>query len=244
MLQWKLRRLAARVLRVLERHAGLDPALGSFQGTLGLAAQGFIDTYDGLRALGVTADRELAQGKQAVELLGTKLISYSAQIEATGKIEGFKRTDYDGAASVPDDVISDAEVFVDVVKRQVDDDPESLPMAQSMLDDMVAALEAAKKEWAEADGLRADYRALLEQNRENAKMLSGLLVAFRKALGRILGRAHPDYQTLRANKVDRMVLEEGEEEGLPEHLLPPPAENADVAPETPETEDEDLAEAG
>ena len=68
--------------------------------------------------------------------------------------------------------------------------------------------------------MKAEYRMLLEENRKNAQLLSDLLVAFRRALARIIGSSHPDYQTLRANRIKRDVLEEGEAEDLPEHLVP------------------------
>ena len=80
--------------------------------------------------------------------------------------------DYDGASGVPDDVISDAEVLLDVIKKQLELDPESLPMGQAIVDDMSVAVDNASKEWSEADDIKNEYRTLLEQNRDNGQALS------------------------------------------------------------------------
>ena len=45
---WKLRRLADRTLRVLERKSASTPALAAFKDTLIPKTQAFIAAYDGL----------------------------------------------------------------------------------------------------------------------------------------------------------------------------------------------------
>jgi hypothetical protein len=233
------------VLRVLERHGDSDPAIAAFSQGLMEAAEGFIETYDALRLLGIKLDREMIEGKEKVDVLSTKLASYVTVVDTMGAIEGFDREEFDASPNVPDDVISDAVSFLDAIQAQMELDPESVPNGQAITDDLTVALEEAQVEWKEADGVKNEHRAILEQNRENARALSSLLVGFRRVLGRSLGRSHPDYQTLRAAKIDRDVLEDGEEEGLPEHLVP--AGEGEVESEggnESENDDTDMAEAG
>lgn len=225
---WKLRRLAPRAKRVLDRHKDRQAALQAYLLTLLPAADAFMDTYDRLRTLTATRGQELAQGKAAVATVVDKMASWAAQLGAIGAIEDFDPRDFGDNPAVPDDVLSDADALVDIVQTQLETEPESIPFGQALIDDMVPAVESAKQEWVEATGLKSDHQELVNQNRENARVLSGLLVAFRRSIARVLGRNHPDYQTLRATKIDREVLEDGEADDLPPHLIPHAEGDADA----------------
>lgn len=235
---WKLRRLAPRALRVLERHKALDAAIAAYEHTLQPAAAAYMDTYDRLRTMNVTQAHELDQGKRAIAALANKLSSWSAQIAATGVIKGFKRTEYADTPDVPDDVMSDAESFMAVVTEQVALDPESLPYADSLIADVNATLELAKAEWKEASDVRSAWMMLVDENRNNAREFANALVGFRQTLLRTIGRKHPDYQSLRSNKIDRAVLEDGEANDLPEELVP----ESQVDTEVPGAQKEDDGE--
>lgn len=72
---WKLRRLAPRVLRIIERHKDLEPSLLTNTQTLAAAAVALISTYDRLRPLETTRRLELKQSRAAIETLHGKMAS-------------------------------------------------------------------------------------------------------------------------------------------------------------------------
>lgn len=80
---------------------------------------------------------------------------------------------------VGDDVISVAQSLLQVVQDHMDANLETLPQGPGLPTDVAAALETARTEWLEAEGLKSEYQKLVEENRTNAQRFSDLLVAFR-----------------------------------------------------------------
>jgi hypothetical protein len=217
---WKLRRLAPRLLRVLERHAARDPSLGAYLLTLKPTAELFISVFDLLEILETERALELGQGKAAVEVLIRSMNAWAGQVAGTKAIPGFVASAYGASPDVPDDTIKDAERLLGTVKKHHELDPEAMPFAPALLEDLGAALEKARVEWSQAEAIKSQHQDLVVKNRENAEKFSDLLISFRRALATFVGRSHPDYQTLRSSRIAREVLEEGEAADLPPSLIP------------------------
>lgn len=182
-----------------------------------------METYDRIRLVETNRSKELVEGRAAVDALHRKVSTWAGHLDAGKSILGFDKRTYGDRPEVADDVISDAQSLLQVVQDHMDANSESLPQGPDLISDVSAALETARKEWLEAEGLKSEYQELVEDNRTNAQRFSDYLVAFRQSLASELGRQHPDFQALRAAKISRNVLEDGEAEDLPPSLIPPAA---------------------
>ena len=214
--QWKLRRLGPRAVRVLERHKDKADSLAAFEAPLTEANAKYKESYDRLRVLEASRATELAEGKKTVQELYKKMRGWVSIVAMNGQISGFDAGSYGDNPGVMDDVIHDAEALIELVT----DHAESVPSSDALLAELSQALQIATTEWTEAESLGQEYQEIVKQNRVNANNLHDILVAFRSTLASVIGRADPDYQRLRSSKIDRTVLEEGEEEDLPENLIP------------------------
>ena len=244
--QWKNRRLAARALRVIERHKEADPTLASYEATLKPAAEAFIASYDKLRVVSRRRTTELKEGKAAVDALGRSLRSWAGQIEALQLIGGFRANDYGDSPDVPDDVIADAASFMDLLSAHSEINPDSVPYLESLTTDITAKLELARVEWREAEVANTEYKGFVEQNRTAESGLSAHLIAFRRSLANVLGTSHPDYQMLRAKRVKKTDPEDGStpEETAEDGTTPPAATTgADADDEADEAVGVDAAPA-
>lgn len=228
-IHWKLRRLGERALRVLARNMSKAKSLSAYEELLLTAVTSYNTTYDRLRVLETERATELRQGHESVAKLGKTLRGWLAIMEVNESIQGFDASEF-SSMEVPDDILHDAQVFLDLVAKHA----QTLPNADVLTQEISEALTVAKKEWSEAEALRLEYQDLVEENRENADRLQDVLVAFRKTLAQTIGRQSPDYQRLRASRIRRDVYEPGEEQ------LPEPSAS-DPSPDASENEEDDDA---
>jgi hypothetical protein len=196
--QWKQRRLASRALRILDRHQGKSLAVAAFQPTLGQSAAAFIAAYDQLKAFSTTRSGRMELGRTATVKLLKLLRAWTAV--AQPQVPGFDRSEYGDKPAVPDDVISDAEHFLQTVDQHNTQSEAPLAFTDDLEQELLPAIEAAKTEWASAGLSRADHNELMAVVREASRAFAIDLVAFRQTLQAIIGRGHPDYQKLRTAK--------------------------------------------
>ena len=239
---WKLRRLAARCLRVHERHAAAAPVIGGYTTTLVPVVSDFIAAYDRLHVLDQSRSDEIAEGHESIKKLVDKSLGWLAQVVATGAIDGIKSGDFFRHPEVPDDVLRDAKRMLDLVRQQAEKDPESVPYAAALLEDVMPTYEAAEAEWTEAEGMRREHRSQIELVRDTAEKFNQILIGFRRSLARVIGKGHPDYQALRSMKIDRSQAEEDDEAVEPANTVDAPQvgeDELDLA--TPQEADESAA---
>jgi hypothetical protein len=196
--QWKLRRLAARVLRVQDRQRDTEPALAAFDHTLVPATEEFIVAYGRVSAYATRRAQEHREGKTSIAALGKKTRVWAVVVAVdTGT---FKASDLGKKPDVPDAVIADAEVLMKFARGYKTAAGKKLPYLASLEEDLGAAIAEAKKEWDEAETAASDYNALRRQAHDAAYRFERHLIAYRRALKTVIGRAHPDYQKLRAKR--------------------------------------------
>jgi hypothetical protein len=235
-IQWKQRRLASRALRILDRHQGKSLAVAAYQPTLGHSAAAFVAAYDQLKAFSTTRSGRMEQGRTATVRLLKLLRAWTAV--AQPQVPGFDRSTFGDKPAVPDDVISDAEHFVQIIEQHNAEAQGPLGFTDGLMQELLPAIEAAKTEWSSAGLSRADHNELLAVVREASGAFSVDLVAFRQTLLAIIGRGHPDYQKLR---VARARTDDDDDDAVAASL-PEGAGEIDEDPEEEEGE-VDLARA-
>jgi len=196
--QWKLRRLAARVLRVQVRQRDKEPALAAFDHTLVPATEEFIVAYGKVSTYASSRAQEHREGKTAIAALGKKTRVWAVVVAVD--IGPFKASELGKRPDVPDAVIADAEVLLKMARGHKGPDGKKLPYLESLEKDLGAAIAEAKKEWGEAEAAAADYNALRRRAHEAAYRFERHLIAYRRALKTVIGKAHPDYQKLRVRR--------------------------------------------
>lgn len=198
--QWKLRRLAARAQRILERRSSESPAIAAFNNTLLPVATDFITTYDGVKRFNARWQKELREGHGAVADLVAAIRAWLPRLSKD--IPHFDRSTF-ADTSVPDDVIEDAERLRDTVEAHQELAAQSenaltpLPYAADLLGHLDPVYAAALKEWHEAEEANAQYQQALAATRALAGQLQRELVLFRETLVMLVGRSDVDYQKLR-----------------------------------------------
>jgi hypothetical protein len=115
-------------------------------------------------------------------------------------VPGFDGATFGDQPQVPDDVIEDGERMSEVIDEFRDSKGEPLSYQKPALDRFGPLLQAAAKEWAEAEAVDWKYQQLLAQVRKLADALQTELVAFSRSLLSVVGRSDKDYQKLRAER--------------------------------------------
>lgn len=201
--QWKLRRLASRAIRVVERRSEQNAALKSFGSSLVPVANDYIASYDGVKRFGAKWQKEMAEGKGAVSALITVMRAWLPRLSVD--LPHFDRSTFADTA-VPDDVMEDAERLRDTIDdhEALAADPANelkpLSYASDLTSKLDAAYAAATKEWREAEEADSEYQQALQKTRALAGQLQQELVAFRETLMTVVGRSDTDYQKLRTQR--------------------------------------------
>lgn len=200
--QWKLRRLAPRALRVLERRSPDDASVKSFETTLGPIARDYIASYDGVKRFNVTWQKELSEGHGAVSSLIQTIRAWLPRLSQD--VPHFDRTTF-ADTRVPDDVMEDAERLQETVEEhqslaQTSEQVASLPYAADLLGQLQPVYSTAAKEWHEAELAATQYQQALAKTRALAGQLHQELTAFRQTLASVVGRSDTDYQKLRVQR--------------------------------------------
>jgi len=207
---WKLRRLAPRAKRVLARRSGESPALAVYSGSLPSKADAFIRAYDASAKFQAEWRREMKEGKGAVAELLRLLRGWLPLL--TRDVPGFDAASFGDQPDVPDDVIEDAERVLLAFDGAKDRKGKSLSYERAGSAALEPAIQAAIKEWSEAEMSDAEYQSLLSMVRGAGDDFDKELQAFRLALGSVVGRTHKDFQKLRAERAS-LADEDDEAEG-------------------------------
>jgi hypothetical protein len=194
---WKLRRLAPRAKRVIERRRGEAPVIAAYEPTMVSAADGYMAAYDQAARYRVIWKQEMAESTEAVAVLTKSLRSW---IPLIGRDVG----GFDGSVfldtAVPDDVISDGEQILATVATRVAEGRAALPYEVALVADVTEKVEAAKKEHAEAEAADKVYQERLAEARRAAEIFHNELRTFRRTVAALVGRQDKDYQKLRMQR--------------------------------------------
>lgn len=221
---WKLRRLAPRAKRVLARRSGEAPVLAAYSATLPGKADAFIQAYDSSAHYQTDWRREMKEGKSAVADL-LKLLRGWLPLLARD-IPGFDSSSFGDQPDVPDDVIEDAERLVLALTGAKDHSGKDLPFEDAASKVLEPAIQAAMKEWSEAEASDAKYQSLLAEVRSTADAFDKELQAFRLSLGSVVGRSNKDFQKLRAERASQADDEDEAEGPKPPAVVEPAAPGA------------------
>jgi hypothetical protein len=115
-------------------------------------------------------------------------------------IPGFDAGSFGDRPTVPDDVIEDGERLLSVIAEFVDNAGKPLAYQKPALDALTPAVQAAIKEWSEAEAADREYQGAFAVVRDAAASLQVDLVALRRTLLATVGRSDRDYQKLRAER--------------------------------------------
>jgi hypothetical protein len=197
---WKLRRLAPRAKRVIERRKGDAPVIAAYEHTVTPAADQFMAVYDRATKMRGSWKLEAQERHEAVAALGVALQCWGPLVSRDVK-------SFDNSAflqtSVPDDVIHDAEYLVALVLEHATKAGGSLPYQDAMIVEMNDKLIAATREHTEAEAADKDYQQCLADVRDKGQVLHSELTTFRRTLAALLGRSDKDYQKLRLERASQ-----------------------------------------
>lgn len=223
---WKLRRLAPRALRVLERRKSEAPALVAFEPKLVPAAERFMAAFDRAAGYRSTWLREMSEGRDAIAILTTTLQSWVPLL--VDDVANLNSSDF-APSPVADDVIIAARQLLDVVGGHVDAQGNTLAYSEVLIADVGVKLATGIKERAEAEAADSEYQQILADARDTYAEFNTVLKAFRKTLAAVLGRSDKDFQKLRVQRAAQR--DEDDDPGAPVPELP----------DVPGDDDDDIA---
>jgi hypothetical protein len=145
--------------------------------------------------LAALLERERKEKK--VELLRARMLAWTPSLERD--LAGFASSDYEGNGAVPDDVVIDCRRVLESVAA-AEAGSAVTSYAAELSADVGAALEVADAAVDAARALRVRLNEQQEETRMAALALQHELVAYRRVLLRVVGKAHPDYRALRARE--------------------------------------------
>lgn len=196
--QWKLRRLAARTIKVYGRHRAASGAIAAYEGSLIPSATTYVGTYDAAARYQPKWRKEMDEGKGAMLALDTAIGAWKPHLAR--ELPGLDLTTIGDKPTVPEDLVEDgfrlSEAFGEV-KGADGATPGWASEASTQLDTLSQTAERETDEAADADSKLAD---LLAAVRTSGAAFEKNLSLFRKTLRSVLGRSHPDFQKLRAEK--------------------------------------------
>jgi hypothetical protein len=210
---WKLRRLAPRALRVLERRKSEAPVLVAYEPKLVPLAERFIKAYDRAAGYRSTWLREMEEGRGAMAALSATVQAWVPLV--VGDIANLSTSDF-AVSPVADDVINTAERLLDMVGAHVDAQGNPLAYREALVADLSARLAAGVKERSEAEAADRTYQEILAEARSAYADFSVVLQAFRKSLGAVFGRNDKDFQKLRVQRAAQRDEEDDPDAPVPD----------------------------
>lgn len=196
--QWMQRRLAARAKRITQRRAAESPAIAAYLQTIVPMAESYMNAYDRCHKYEANWKKELAEGKGAIAVLLKQIQSWLPLIKRD--VLGFNAAEYGDRPQVPDDVIEDGERLASLVEEWRDAKGNPLAYQKEAVAALGAALQAAAKEWGEAEAADKEYQSLAAQVRDFSAAFQKELVPLRRTLMALVGRGDKDFQKLRADR--------------------------------------------
>jgi hypothetical protein len=196
--QWKLRRLAPRAIRIVKRRSSDSTVIATFATSMVPKAETYMETYDRSVKNRASWKKEMQEGRTAVGILVKRIQALAPLLKRD--VPGFDGSVYGDQPVVPDDVIEDGERMHSVIDEFRDGSGNPLFYQKEALEELGPALQAATKEWAEAEAADSEYQKLLASVRAMGDDLQRDLVTLRRCLLVTVGRSDRDYQKLRAER--------------------------------------------
>jgi hypothetical protein len=216
---WKLRRLAPRAKRVIERRKGDAPVMAAYERTVAPAADRYMIAYDRATQMRGTWKLETRERQEAMASLSVALQCWAPLV--IRDVQSFDNSAF-LQTSVPDDIIHDAEYIVTLVLEHAAKTGAALAYQEPLIVDMNGKLNAGRKEHAEAEAADKDYQQALANVRREAEAFQTELTTFRRTLAALLGRSDKDYQKLRVEHASQK--DEDDDPNAP----PPPDDGEDL----------------
>ncbi len=223
---WKLRRLGGRTVRVIERRKAASTAIAAYERTVVPNARAFMQAYDEAARYAGGYRKELAEGRNAVGALLRKMQAWVPLVARD--VSGFIAGEFGDQPSVPDDVIDDADRFQVVIDLHRTAAGEPLPYRDAALGDLGPAIEAAAREWSEAEAADKRYQDLLQTVRTTGAAFDADLKALRRTLCAVASRNDKDFQKLRAARAS--TADEEDDPAAPPAGTIKPAEPGAASP--------------
>jgi hypothetical protein len=195
--QWKLRRLASRAIRVLNRKIEEGSVFKAYEYSLLPVAQQYIKDYDNISKYNVTLFKEKKESVTAARNLFETTRVWLPLLKRD--VKGFSAQNYSNTM-VNDDILEDGNRLFDFITDYVDPTGNKLPYADDCLANMEPVLHSALKEISEGEQADLTYQAMAKATRDNGERLQKELVAFRKTIAYFSGRNDKDFQKLRLSK--------------------------------------------
>jgi hypothetical protein len=215
---WKLRRLAQRSRRVQTRRASDAPVIAAYGTTLNPRATAYITAYDAAAKYQTKWRKEMKEGKGAIAGLVKTIRAWLPLVARD--VPGFDASTFADQPDVPDDVLEDGDRLLSEVEDFKDAEEKPLAYQEAAIKELGPALQAANKEWAEAEAADKLYQDLLKDVRETAAVFDPELQAFRRSLSTVFGRSDKDFQKLRAERAGQ--ADEDDDPNAPQPPSPLP----------------------
>ncbi|HTM46204.1 MAG TPA: hypothetical protein VL137_14690, partial [Polyangiaceae bacterium] len=193
--QKRLRELAQRSQRIVERHKGLDVNTAGLGETLTPAAQAYIDAYDAGVNKAAALDLAMAKGRASVADLNQRIRSCLVLVRRA--VPEYDLAQIDGTVDRPDRLIANATQIVALLTQAGD----GVRQSQSVIEALQQAVLKAEEQWAQAQVARVELQKAQGLTREHALVFHRELVTLRGVLRALLGTHHFDYQMLRTSRV-------------------------------------------
>lgn len=214
---WKSRRLAARALKIFARHRAV-PAIGAYETSLGPKANAFITTYDTAVRYEGTWRKEMTEGRGAMAALLAEINAWKPHVAR--ERPGYDLTTIGDRPAVPEDLIQDGIALAEQLESV------AAPWAAAGATALRAKATDAERETDEAAAADAQHSANLTAVRAAQAAFDGELQLLRDTLRATIGRSHPDFQKLRAEKVAAADSDD-------DPAAPPPSPPVEPAPAPP-----------
>jgi hypothetical protein len=215
---WKSRRLATRAKKVVARHAD-KPAIHAFKPSIDAKADAYIVAYDASAKHEATWRRELAEGKGAMAILLKEIDSWKPHL--VRERPGFDLTTIGDRATVPEDLIQDAIAAADELEAIRGTDGTAPAWAIAGAAGLRQKAEIAERESDEAALADSAHNTQLADVREKKVSFDAELSLLRNTLRAQIGRNHPDFQKLRAEKAGALDAEDDPSDPIPAPPVPP-----------------------
>jgi hypothetical protein len=199
--------LGPRAMQVIDRHKSI-PVIGAYEATLGPKVARFKEVHERLTSLSVAYKQQVALSAAEIEALeaATETWSSHMQVDVSFDSEDIAITETRSA----DATLGNATHVIALFRERSE-----LPYAAQALSDLEAKHESAKAAYDAAQARRVAVQETQRELQTLAADVHGTLVQLRKAVRKMLGSSHFDYQRLRAT-VGRPTSTDPPDEELPE----------------------------
>jgi hypothetical protein len=215
---WKTRRLAPRAKKIVARHTD-KPAIFAFKSSIDRSADEYIVAYDTAGKYEATWRLELAEGKGAMTELKRVIDMWKPHLAR--ERPGFDLQSIGDRPAVPEDLVQDGMAVAEELEVIVDPEGNTPAWATAAGTDTRAKATKAELETDEAAAADAIHNAQLAAVREKKAVLEAELSRLRDTLRAVLGRSHPDFQKLRADKAGTPDVEDDPNAPQPAPIPPP-----------------------